>query len=143
MKKNLSIPLKAAFLLTVFSLNTIIGFGWSFGIHVCCHSCHQQEPLVKPHLFCHVHDKAKDNESKGCTKPCCCDLIIKLFQVDKTFNCSFTNFKSGYPATFISSFYNVYASNNSKSCPAIKFFIRRHHPPAVPDIRIAIQSLQV
>lgn len=56
MKKSKSIQLKAAFLLTVFALNTVVGFACSLGVDMGFNSGHHEE---KPTKAVHVHADGK------------------------------------------------------------------------------------
>ena len=69
LKRNTSIKLKAGFLLTVFGLNTVIGFACSVGMNMGFNSGHHQEantsaPVVHIHADGkrHVHDAKKQGQ---------------------------------------------------------------------------------
>ena len=61
MKRSPSIQLKAAFLLIVFSLNTVVGFACSVGLEMGFNSSHHQEEkaaITHKHDNSHQHDDA-------------------------------------------------------------------------------------
>lgn len=58
MKKNRSIQLKAAFLLIVFSLNTIVGFACSLGLDMGYNSKHHGEETATEAVV-HIHKDGK------------------------------------------------------------------------------------
>ena len=113
MKRNISIKLKAALFLIVFSMNTLISFACAMGVELGFNSQHHDEEEATEttvHLHAdgkkhqhhdevtkHHQDSKEDSEKTGC----CNDGVIKF---------QFT----------------------------IDFF----HPPP-PDIRILIQSFQI
>ena len=74
MNKNISIQAKAAFLITVFSLNTIIGFACAIGIDMGFNATHhhEEEGIQAPlHIHAdgkkHVHENgsAKHHDEKS------------------------------------------------------------------------------
>ena len=72
MKRNKSIQLKAAFLLIVFSLNTVIGFACAVGLDMGFNSHHHcQENAIKTegnhhHDEADVHHHQPNNEKDNC-----------------------------------------------------------------------------
>ena len=84
----MSTQLKAAFLLIVFSINTIISVACSVGIDICfCDNGDHEETELVTHESCpHHHDKAvKDHKSKGgCEDDCCNENAIRFSQADKS-----------------------------------------------------------
>ena len=166
MKRNLSIKIKAAFLLLVFSLNTIIGFACAIGINMGFNSHHHDEEATAATVHIHAdgkrhihhneasnysHDKSShhhddaDNHhqnSKDGKDNCCHDKVIKIAQVDKSVPQSLNIVHPVFFTALIYSFYNIDGSFLSQGSPNIKYFVRSHHPP-IPDIRIAIQSFQI
>lgn len=164
MKKNLSIYLKAAFLLLVFSLNTVIGFACAIGIDMGFNSTHYHEEEAteivhvhadgKNHVHqekkeSHSHDKShhhdqannqkkSDNEKDGC----CNDKVTKLEQLDKSVPNSLSIINPVFFVALVSSFNNIDVLFASQLAPNIKQFVRSYHPP-IPNIRIAIQSFQI
>ncbi len=149
MIKSKSIQLKAAFLLIVFSLNTIIGFACAVGINMGFNSHHHDDEAteVTEHIHAdgkkHEHHEADHNhKSKDDNDNCCHDKVIKISQVDKAIPQPVTAINPVFFTTFISSFYNIDVLFSFQQNVSIKYFARSHHPP-IPDIRIAIQSFQI
>ncbi len=157
MKKLIIIQLKAAFLMIVFSLNTIIGFACAVGIDMGFNSSHHQdkeatEVVVHVHAdgTNHVHHDAKhhdgsgnDRHKKGDKDNCCNNKVIKFNEVDKSASHSLTaSISPIFFTTFLASFYRINILYTSYIDTGIKYFVRSYHPP-IPDIRIAIQSFQI
>ena len=143
MKSNISIQLKAVFLLIVFSMNMIIGFACAVGIDMCFNNSHHAEIEITSHEGSHHHNKAdKHSKSKGGKENCCNDEVIKFSRVDKSLCNVFTCPNTIFFTTLIYSFYNVDVLHTFKSSANFKYFVRSHHPP-IPDIRISIQSFQI
>ncbi len=69
MKRNTSIQFKAAFLLTVFSLNMVVGFACSLGLDMGFNTTtHHEEEAIQPPV--HVHANGKKHEhQKPTAKP--------------------------------------------------------------------------
>ena len=157
MNQNISIQLKAAFLIIVFSLNTMIGFACAIGIDMGFNTIqHHEEEATEAIVHIHKdgkehvhhnevkkhHDEADNHKEKNGKDNCCHDKAIKITQVDKSIPQSLKSV--GNPVfftTFISSFYNIDPLFASRTT-SIKYFVRSYHPP-IPDIRIAIQSFQI
>jgi hypothetical protein len=151
MKRNLSIQLKAAFLLVVFFLNTVIGFACSFGFNMGFNSSHHQTDetfethkhypggtLHQEHngLFSHHHPAKESKEN------CCNDQAVKFEKVNKLVPESLNTIVSPtFYNALPSSFYFGAFAPSTKTLHS-KYFERSHHPP-ISDIRIAIQSFQV
>lgn len=165
MKNKTSIQIKAAFLLVVFALNTLVGLACSIGIDMKFNSSHHDQdevavPVVHIHADGknHVHkevtgkhdhgnghhhdEQAANNKSKDGKDNCCNDKVVKLDQLDKslakTIDCNHFVFFT----TFISVFHYTDLLYNFQFTSKVKHFVRNHHPP-IPDIRIAIQSFQI
>ena len=158
MKTTISIRLKAASLLILFSLNMVIGGACAIGIDMWFNISHHEEKEMVAHgspshhhnrteiadheNASHHHDEADEHhKSKDNKDNCCNDQVIKFAQVDK-FVPHFAGLNAIFFTTLISSFYNIDVLHTSKSSANIKYFVWDHHPP-IPDIRIAIQSFQI
>jgi hypothetical protein len=149
MNRNKSIQFKAAFLLIVFSLNTVIGFACAVGMNMGFNSHHHEESAIEAtenhhHDKSHHHDEAdvshqKTNNDKD---NCCNDEVMKFQQVDKNIATSFSLISPVFFTSFLASFYHIDLLSSNNRISTIKYFVRRHHPP-IPDIRIAIQSFQI
>ncbi len=155
MIKNLSIQLKAALLLIVFSMNTVIGFacamGEDMGFNTTHH--HDEDEATETTVYQHVdgkkhqhhdeaakhhHDSKEDSEKGGC----CNDGVIKFQRLDKSLT------QNGNAAintpVFVamhSSFFGIEIFKQSQASTQ-KHIVRFFHPPP-PDIRILIQSFQI
>jgi hypothetical protein len=157
MKKIKSIQLKSAFLLTVFSLNTIIGFACAVGLDMGFNSHHHRQEAVEAAVHVHSdgkehhhnhkakehHDESvRDNQHANDKDNCCNGGVIKFQQVDKNVAASFGLINPVFLNALLTSFYNIDILSSNNRILAIKYFVRRHQPP-IPDIRIAIQSFQI
>lgn len=148
MKKNKSIQIKAAILLIVFSLNTVIGFACAVGMDMGFNSHHHGEVAIEVsqnhhHDKSHHHDKADVSQKKANDNDNCCnDEVMKFQKVDKNIATSFSLNSPIFFTPFLATFYNSQILSSNKKISAIKYFVRRHQPP-IPDIRIAIQSFQI
>ena len=158
MKKIKTIQLKAAVLLIVFSLNTIIGFACAVGLDMGFNSKHHEEEVtdipihihtdgkqhrhhneVKSHhqdANNHLHKKTNDKDD------CCNGDVTKIAQQDKAIAQSINIVNPIFFTAFVAGFYNAGGLLSTGVDSHFKYFIRSHHPP-IPDIRIAIQSFQI
>ncbi len=155
MKINPTIQLKAAFLIIVFSLNTIIGFSCAVGMDIGFNSKHHQEEealetMTHTHTSGKSHHAAKAHQEKTCCNHnpngkkdnCCNNEVLKFSQLDKSVPGTLNIAAPVFFIAFISSFYNIDLSVSAVKNANASFFSRSHHPP-IPDIRIAIQSFQI
>ena len=157
MKKRRSIQFKAAFLMIVFSLNTLIGFACAIGIDMGFNTLHHHEEEATEAIV-HIHkdgkkhvhheeskhhDESDKDHHKDGKDNCCNDKVIKFNEVDKSASHSFNAIVNPiFFTTFLASFYDTNIFYNSYVDTGIKYFVRSHHPP-IPDIRIAIRSFQI
>ena len=152
----------AAFLVIVFSLNTVVGFACSVGIDMGFNTKHHHgevwtEPVVhihkdgKKHIHLekknrHDHNKshhqeqANGDKSKDNKDNCCNDKVVQFEQLDKSVPQS-NIIHPIFLITFFDAFYNV-PLPSLNIVKNIKQFVRSYHPP-ISDIRIAIQSFQI
>ena len=148
----------AAFLLTVFSLNTVVGFACSVGIDMGYNSKHHHDEETtdtvvhihkdgKEHIHYekksgHDHNKSHhhghEKEEKG---NCCNDTVLQIQQLDKSLPQSLGIIHPTFLISFSYIFYNVHLLPFDV-VKDIKQFVRSYHPP-IPDIRISIQSFQI
>lgn len=155
MKIKPIIQFKAAFLIIVFSLNTIIGFSCAVGMDMGFNSKHHQEEEGVETIACthttgksnhavvaHQEKNCDDHNSNGKKDDCCNDEVLKFSQLDKSVPGTLNVVAPVFFTAFIASFYNVDLSFSSVKNADASFFARSHHPP-IPDIRIAIQSFQI
>ncbi len=143
MNRKKSIHFKAAFLLIVFSLNTVIGFACAVGLDMGFNSHHHEESAVEV-TENHHHDEADVHHHKANNEKdnCCNDGVMKFQQVDKNIATSFSLINPLFFTSFLASYYNIDILSSGNKISVIKYFVRSHHPP-IPDIRIAIQSFQI
>ena len=148
MSKAFSIQLKAAFLLIIFNLNTIVGFACSIGMDMGFNTRHHhEEATTEVHVHAdgkkHQHEKAQhkhtDNDKKD---DCCNDKVLKISQTDKAVPQATKLLDPVFFTAFIATYYNFNISCSSQVSTSTKYFVRGHHPP-ITDIRIAIQSFQI
>ena len=155
---------KAAVLLIVFSMNTVVGFACGLGLDlsgskdhhnsVAINRSHSEQPeKIQPHAHTHegdshhhevkVVDKEKTPEEPGKGDDCCSNHVVPLQQVDKAIPASIS-----LPFfIFLTSFFHSYIT---KDIPepgwARNTFLQfdRWRPlSTIPDIRIFIQSFQI
>lgn len=150
MKRNISIQLKAALLLVVFGLNTVVGFACAMGVDMGFNTTHHHdEEATEVHIHANgekhehhnnsaTHHHGEENEKGGC----CNDSVIKLSQTEKSVPQSNIIISPIVFTTFITTHYNIDISYPSQVTTSVKHFVRSYHPP-IPDIRIAIQSFQI
>ena len=149
MKRNLSIQLKAAFLLVVFALNTLVGFACAVGIDMNFNTSHHEEEAtaIAVHVHAdgkkHHHEEAEHKQTGNDKKDDCCnDKVLKLLQTDKAVPQSAKLISPVFYTAFVPVYYTINISYPSQVSTANKYYVRGHHPP-IPDIRIAIQSFQI
>ncbi|RYY47107.1 MAG: hypothetical protein EOO06_13110 [Chitinophagaceae bacterium] len=165
MKRNTSIKLKAAFLLMVFALNTVVGFACSVGVDMGFNSKHHEENEAteavvhihkdgKKHVHhakkerhshnkTHKHDKGNDHQKpKSETGGCCNDKVLSFQHLDKSVPSPVSLVHPVFFTAFIATYYSFNIFPQTDVVRDIKPFVRSYHPP-IPDIRIAIQSFQV
>jgi hypothetical protein len=148
MKRKKSIQLKAAVLLIVFSLNTVIGFACAMGLDMGFNSHHHEGNAIENesihHDKSHQHNEADihHHQSNNEKDNCCNDGVMKFQKVDKAIPISSINVAPlVFFTAFLTSFYHIDILSSNR-ISTIKYFVRSHHPP-IPDIRIAIQSFQI
>lgn len=153
MKRNTSIQLKAALLLAVFGLNTLVGFACAVGVDMGFNSSHHDEEATEVNVHAdgnkheHHNEPVKQHhEENGISKKdkddCCNDDVLKFQNLDKNLN---QNAKTVIDvpvfAAIISTFLGVDIFKIARTYPP-KYKTRFFYPPP-PDIRIAIQSFQI
>ncbi|MEO6915345.1 MAG: hypothetical protein ABI151_06490 [Chitinophagaceae bacterium] len=165
MKKNLSIKLKAVFLLAVFSLNIFVGsacaLGLDMGFNTKVHGeinapatvghihndgikhVHREKKENHSHDQAHSHDEGINHHKSGNDKDNCCNDIIRSFdQLDKSVPNSFSILSPVFFTVFVASYYSINFLPHANIVTGQNRFVRCHHPP-IPDIRIAIRSFQI
>ena len=165
LKRTTSIQLKAAFLLVVFALNTIVGFACSVGMNMGFNSKHHHEEEAnetavhlhrdgKKHIHqekkeshsddtSHQHDEANKSENSNSNDGnCCTDNVKQFHELDKTIPALQSIVHPIFLTAFVTVYYNISLLPHTDIVRDIKRFVRSYHPP-IADIRIAIQSLQI
>ncbi len=158
MKIRRSIQFKAAFLIIVFSLNTMIGFACAVGIDMGFNTSHhhdEEATEISVHVHSdgkkHIHHEAakhydepdNDHHKSNGKDNCCNDKVIKFNEVDKSASHSLnTGISPVFFTTFLTSFYSANILYTSFINTAINYFVRSYHPP-ISDIRIKVQSFQI
>jgi hypothetical protein len=148
--------LKAAFLLTVFALNTVLAFACSLGVKLGYNNQHHHEAAtVKTTADSHNHDS--DNSTKhgehapaahhhdksdAAKDDCCTENALKFQTEDKKLQqAQNTTLKTPVFVAFLSLILGLdLAPIETKT--GTKNLIRQYYPPP-PDIRLAIQSFQI
>lgn len=150
MTRNITIQLKAVFLLAVFGLNTVTGFACAMGVDMGFNAHHHDEEVSvldhtdgKKHQH---HDEAEEhqNDKKDASKKddCCSNKVVKLIQTDKAVPQSSSIISPVFLTAFISVYYQVAVLYPSQVTGNTRYFARSYHPP-ISNIRIAIQSFQI
>ena len=157
MKTIKSIQIKAAFLMIVFSLNTIIGFACAVGIDMSFNSPHHHDEdatdaIVHTHKDGkkHIHQEEpkhheeaeNDHHKKDSKDDCCNDKVLKISQSDKAVPQAVKLSNPVFFIAFVSIYSDINISYQSKGNISTKYFVRGHHSP-IPDIRLAIRSFQI
>lgn len=150
MKKIKSIQIKAALLLIVFSLNTIIGFACAVGLDMGFNSHHHHDEEATD-VAVHTHTDGKHHREKATKNlhkktsdkdDCCNGKVTKIAQQDKAISQSVSLDSPDFLTAIIPSIYNIDVLHSNGVDSHIKYFVQSHHPP-IPDICIAIQSFQI
>lgn len=151
----------AAFYLTVFSLQAMVGLACSLGVDMIFNSAHHEEEATEAvvHIHAdgkrHIHyekkkhdhdkshgrDQSNDDESSKGKKNCCNDQVYQFQKLDKSLPHSVKVSHPNFLITSFDVFYNVPLPMGGM-VKDIRQFVRGYHPP-IPDIRIAIQSFQI
>ncbi len=164
MSSQVKYKLIAAFFLTVFSLNTILGFACSIGVDMGYNNKHHhknkhhqeddQEHALAPNFHNHsqkstshqksgVNSHRHEQETPG-QDDCCNKNAVEFQQVDKSLSHA-AKINISTPVILLISQYAYSVSllhfiNNDTGKQY--YFVRSDHPP-IPDIRVAIQSFQI
>lgn len=148
MISNRSIQLKAAFLLVVFSLNTLVGFACTMGLNMGFNSNHHKEEAVKVQIHTHKDGKKHEHknpqhshkESSNKKDDCCKEKVVKLQIADK--NLDYSQIVINQPVINLPDiFYQVPVFRIVKG--NVQEFIACHFHPPPRDIRVDIQSFQI
>ena len=150
MGNNIYIQIKAALLLLVFGLNTIVGFACAVGVDMGFNNAHHhKEAAAEIHVHkdgkAHEHKKhthSHDANDKDSKDNCCKDSVVKFSLSDKSIPQSNIAISPLFFTAFVTAYYYADLIIPPPVTRNRKYFVRSHHPP-IPDIRIAIQSFQI
>lgn len=148
MISNRSIQLKAAFLLVVFSLNTLVGFACTMGLNMGFNSNHHKEEAVKVQIHTHKDGKKHEHknpqhshkESSNKKDDCCKEKVVKLQIADK--NLDYSKPVIIQPVTYLPGIFYQLPLYTLVTANLQEFIACQFHPPP-RDIRIDIQSFQI
>lgn len=162
MTRNLSIKLKALFLLIVFASNTAVGFACALGVDMGFNTPHDNEiaEAVEVHVHAdgkkHVHEDGINHQHDSeplkqvstensisftkSTGGCCSDEVQKFQNLDKNLTL-YSGIDAPVFVAILSTFLGIDLPNGTKDFPT-KFKARYYYPPP-PDIRIAMQRFQI
>ena len=152
MNEKIAIQLKAALLLILFSMNTIIGFACAVGVDMGLNNKHHEEKQqiknpVHVHKNGHKHEhhnkanKHKHEENNSNEKDGCCnDKVVKIQIAEKNITVKTT---IGAPVfvAIVSSYFTIDLFELIKASP--KKNIKRFFYPPPPNILVSIQKSQV
>lgn len=155
MKINKSIQLKAAILLTVFALNTVVSFACSLGLKMgynnhhheqeskAATSGHHHEGAVAAHHSHHHNEVAAGHHQNDVPEKddCCNKNAVQIQHADKSLvHAAGFIIKAPVFVAFMSAYLGL-EMKHDKLITGVRYFVSRYYPP--PDIRIAIQSFQI
>jgi hypothetical protein len=156
MNRHTSIKLKAAFLLTVFALNTMLAFACSMGVKMGYNDQHHHEAAtVKTTAHSHNHRPDTTSQHGEHASPshhhdkgepakddCCTENALKFQAEDKNFQQSQnTALKAPVFVAFLSLYLGVELAPVDIQAGS-RYIIPQYYPPP-PDIRLAIQSFLI
>lgn len=147
MNRPFSIKIKAAVLMLVFGLNTVVGFACGLDVDMGYNTKHHHEDVTEVHV--HADGSTHHHKKKASTHPhkdekdnCCSDSVAKISQTDKAVPQGVKLLNPIFLTSFAAIYYNIDISFLPQRSVSNKYFVRGHHPP-ISDIRIAIQSFQI
>ncbi len=154
MNGKITIQLKAALLLIVFLINTVIGFACAMGVDMGFNAKHHHnEEAIESAIHVHAdgkkhqhhdegpkhHHGSKEDSEKG---GCCNDEVIKFQNLEKNLNQNHKKVIDPHIfATILNTLWGINFFNGAKPLPQ-EYKARVFHPPP-PDILIAIQRFQI
>ena len=146
MNQRVVIKIKAALLLIVFSLNTIIGFACAMGADMGFNSKHHHDKKEATRTVVHVHANGKKHQHSAKEGPekdgCCNDGVVRFQNLDKSLNQNIvTALNASFLTALISNYFGI-AVPESITVGTNRQILQFFHPPP-PDIRILIQSFQI
>jgi hypothetical protein len=156
MKKNISIQLKAAALLIVFSLNTILGFACAIGIDMGYNSKHHHHDETKKtetmhedvggeqHQHQHQHENKHQHDLKKSTEKndCCNDNAISFQKIDKALDSSLNTLVKLPAFVLLVNDFQTADIYKYAALQTHQYFVPLFHPPP-PDILVLIGRFQI
>ena len=148
MYRNISIRLKAASLLIVFALNTVVGFACAVGVDMGFnYNNHHDEEATEASVHTHAnggkhqHQDEANNDHQDKKGDCCNDKVIKFQNLDKSLSQN-ANVAINAPVfvAILSNFFGIDIFKPAQITPQRHFAF--FHPPP-PDILIVIQRFQI
>ncbi len=136
-------------MLTVFSLNIVVGFACSVGLDMGFNSHHHdhEEEATEAHVHAndkkHHHEKQEykhtDSEKKD---DCCNDKVLKISQTEKAIPQTAKLLSPVFFPAFVSIYYNINLLFPAQVKVAKKYFELGYDPPG-SEIRIFIKCFQI
>ena len=146
------IKLKAAILIIVFSLNTVIGFACSFGLEMGFNNHHHDKDnavvstsSTQHHagsMHSHSDKKEKQSSSKNNENDCCSHGVTSFNLLVKSLPEAVKKAHQLITIPTVAFFYYNDLVPTLIIPKNIKSFAQNYHPP-IPDIRIAIKSFLI
>lgn len=153
MLKSRKYKIIAAFLLFVFSLNTIAGFACSIGLNIEDNTAHHKYSKANTHSESHQHHNSsfEENAAPGLTdathsSDCCKNDVISFNRLDKAIVSNNLTVQVPVLLLLLSPKLTFFSQNegiNGIALNAQFTCIRRGSSLQNLDIRIAIQSFQI
>jgi hypothetical protein len=150
MQNKFTIQIKAAFLLVIFSLNSIMGFACSLGMDLGYNSNHHVKTTSvvvsnEEQEYDHCDFTGSNDGSNAASSghhDCCKDEVLKFTLSDKS---PVSSIKLNPPTQFALDVAAIYylAIWNSQHVSIVHYYVQSDHPPISRDIRIAMHSFQI
>ena len=147
MQSNITIRIKALFLLVVFSMNTMLGFACSIGVDLGYNTNHHKQETSSlnsgaDHDCGGMEDEAADNTSPVNTHDCCKDGVLKFNLSDKSPSSTIKIDAPGHTAFSVAASY-LLQSLAIEDVLLNHYYVRSDHPPISKDIRISTHSFRI
>ncbi len=159
MKNKNLIPLKAMFLLFVFSMSTMLSFACAIGVKMGYNENHHapKEIVTKtthasyahekehhhPKEAQHQHHKAATGNEKSTDDDCCKKEARKFGKIDKIVSKVSVDIQQPvFIISFFKSFNTVNLLESTELISVKRNLYRSHHPP-IPDRQLATQSFLI
>lgn len=138
---------RAVLLITVFSMNVVIGSACSLS-EMFHQAHHHNDEASAAHghadgtTHSHDHDGAH-HDAKEKDDACCSRFTVEFNQFDKSFSHHLQPILVELPREATTDFYNAMSLLSRKDASRSTQHDRRRRPPTIPDLRIVIQSFQI